>query len=335
MLGSFLVLGPSQSGKSSFINSLAGKKLTEVGKGDGTSVTSLVSKYCFHSPVLDQKIELIDLPGFCDSRLKVSDKEIQLMIKNSIMECLQNDVEFKGFIVVESIRNDVSKLNLSLERLFNVAGVNSKPSILVLINKIDYLNVVDPGMYNNAITICQSQNLFHSIWTNSETYGDQEWRKTLIDWLVYNLKALKPYKGNLITEIDTEISNIATSLYNAKKTYTKDDIINKAKELASKAPKVLVNKIEIFKEKKIKTVKRKEIRKNRDNSGDSRVVKFTQDEEYYEDYQVPYQDYESPPFEAFLVIAQDQLQNVPFENYLKEAKKILGEKIKKMIIIDR
>lgn len=93
-----MVFGPSQFGKSTFINNLlelsGSEPQAEVGDGSGESVTLRVKNYSINT-ILQlfpndvqgfDKIEIFHVPGLFDSGLRISKEEIFLEIKKVLLD---------------------------------------------------------------------------------------------------------------------------------------------------------------------------------------------------------------------------------------------------------
>ena len=155
---SYIIFGGSQSGKSSFVNFHAGKNLAAVGDGSGVSVTTKFTKYTILSKPLNKSISIYDTPGFCDNRLALTDKKIIEYIKSAMIECLDSGSRFKGFLVIESVMDDIFSLPGNLSKLYTVAAPGSKNSVIVIVNKFDMVSI-NENKLRNIETYCNSNNL--------------------------------------------------------------------------------------------------------------------------------------------------------------------------------
>lgn len=99
------LVGDSGSGKSTLLNYLAEQPIANVGNGDGTSTTTDPNVYEFFSPVLERHLRVIDFPGFCDSRLQVSDEFIRAKMNSIAADSLARGHVFAGFVVTVSLKN--------------------------------------------------------------------------------------------------------------------------------------------------------------------------------------------------------------------------------------
>ena len=70
-----ILFGPSQVGKSSYVNTISGKDLALVGVGDRESTTQEIKTY----PVSDELL-VTDTMGLDDSKLQISNQEIRRKI---------------------------------------------------------------------------------------------------------------------------------------------------------------------------------------------------------------------------------------------------------------
>jgi GTP-binding protein EngB required for normal cell division len=334
-IGSFIILGNTQCGKSSFINCLAGKELAGVGNGDGISVTSTSANYSFYSPLLESCIQIVDIPGFGDTRTVITNEQIALEIKKCIGESLDDDsYRFLGFLLVESIHGESFSLAINLDRIFNIAGVGSQDSIIVIANKSDMLPIMGPQKYAKIGDFCERRHLSHVKWSNkTEKLNDNELQQQIMD-LQCSIMSLSPYKGAILLELDQEIIELALILSENQKPPSESDIENKAKELAAKAPMIPITNLRPERVEKIKVVKWNEVKRRGGIEGlfgGKRTVEHSREEKYYEDQMVPYIEYQPPPFENFLNIARKNFE-VPFEIFIEKAKTIISEDIKKLVV---
>ena len=252
-LGSFIIVGPSQSGKSSFINAIAGKGVAEVGTGAGNSVTSKAQRYDVNqSPLLNCNLILIDVPGFGDSRLNISDEDILNMIKLKITELLRDVKEIKGFILTESIQHERSSLIPTIEKLFLICGKQVRQSMLILITKSDVLNI-DPNnphiqqhfqnKYDGVSKMCKERNLQCLKWSNTIASLTNAQKQTQIRDLKVALQSMTPFNERWLDELKDSIYNIAKNLARRQPIPTEQDIKNRALMLAQGADIIEVEKI--------------------------------------------------------------------------------------------
>ena len=144
-----LVFGPSQYGKSTFINTLLeyspikGQELAGVGSGNGESITLKVKSYDIgiisamfqNLRVGYDTFQLIDVPGILDSGLRITKEEIFAKIKRILLK--KGIQQIDAILVFESMKDDARKIGISMEALIKVFGEKVKESILVLTTKWD------------------------------------------------------------------------------------------------------------------------------------------------------------------------------------------------------
>ena len=150
-----LVFGPSQSGKSTFINnlidagSLAGITIkAQVGVGNGESTTEKITLYNLGSiPGLFpddiqgfDTVSILDVPGTFDSGLKLTQEEILTLIKMKIIE--KSTPHIDCILVFESMNVDSRKVYYSVKTASDLFGSNVTQSIILLTTKWDK---VDPN----------------------------------------------------------------------------------------------------------------------------------------------------------------------------------------------
>jgi GTP-binding protein EngB required for normal cell division len=337
-LGSFIIVGNTQAGKSSFINFLAGSQVATVGTGNGTSATIKSTKYAFHSPVLQRAIQIIDMPGFGDTRLAISNQEIALEIKNCIVESLESGTfNFKGFLLVESLQNESLNIVVNLERIYNIAGIESQKSILVVATKSDLIPVLGPQKHQKLLDFCQVQNLKCTKWSsNTKKITPEEIEQQVIE-LKSNISSVIPYDGRILNQLNEEIAEAARELCNSQKIYTQEDINNKAQELANNAPKVPVTRFKMVKVMKTKTISYPvSVRRGGPSGwfGGTKTQWHSRNESYWVEEQVPYTEDVPQSSQAFLAIATEQLKPLPVEHFTKDASKIVSERIRATILRD-
>jgi GTP-binding protein EngB required for normal cell division len=222
-----MVFGPSQHGKSTFINNLlkfaASTEEAKVGNGSGELVTIKVRTYDIGIiPEMFPKdrigydtFKLIDVPGTFDSGLRITKEEIFSEIKTVLMN---NGIkELDCIIMFESMKDDSRKLNITMQTIIEVFGESVRKSILVLTTKWDTIDDDAEEVQNDYIeSIILDLGVRHMKWQN-------------------NIKK----KGKFLlseTEIKAQISKLGSMISMISSYYVSDmDLILKRKiELAER-----------------------------------------------------------------------------------------------------
>jgi GTP-binding protein EngB required for normal cell division len=143
----YVLFGKSQAGKSSFINTLAGQKLAEMGCGSGLSETRSCKDYLITSSPFfpDTNIRLLDVPGLNDNRHNTPDEELLDMIREKVFLMMQANVlesgeartTIDGIIIFENLEDSATHLVRTLDMAKFLFGDNLKASSMVLFSKYD------------------------------------------------------------------------------------------------------------------------------------------------------------------------------------------------------
>ena len=195
------VLGQSQHGKSSFINLLSRSNSQAVGCNDGRSCTANIRSVrfpdCFEL-FGSQEIELrlFDVPGFGDSELRFTNKQILEGMKVTLAGLESR--QFDGLFVFQSLAESTINLKGTLERIETMFGEKVYRSAIVIMTKSDLLN--PQVMLKKRATverICQEKRLPCLIWiNNSDELGpiSSSQQATQISTLRSSLTTLQPYE---------------------------------------------------------------------------------------------------------------------------------------------
>lgn len=142
------LFGPSQAGKSSFINTISRSELAAVGAGAGLSVTQECQEYCLWDSMLfpGETIHIIDVPGFGDNFSGTTDYAILEMIRDSVTKTLQANLletsteqksTIDGIILFEPLDNDSCRLHRTFELAKLLFGDSVFNSAVLLFSKFD------------------------------------------------------------------------------------------------------------------------------------------------------------------------------------------------------
>lgn len=331
-LGSYILLGTSQSGKSSTINTISGRNIAEVGKGDGSSCTVTTKRYDIESNTLQAKIHLIDFPGFLDSDLKLTDEQIIDLLKNEMSKLISEETTFNGFMLFESMGNDCSSLLNSLNKLCTLCGLEAKRSTLVIINKIDYENI-NTTRSDYTVQLCNEQKISFIKWTNKLSNVSAQFVNEQFNSLRQALSCLEHFHSGILTKLEEEIKEIAQRLCCDQKMPTMEEVLNLATEMSNKSKKVpetrikseLINVIrsEYFpcrRRRRIPIIGSRRI-SNRLVTWVEQMVKTTK---YTEMIQMGPQ--------AFMQLASATLSPKPVEDFIQSAAAIKADEIKRKLV---
>jgi GTP-binding protein EngB required for normal cell division len=336
---SFIVIGPSQTGKSMFVNSIAGKKIAKVGDGSGTSVTEDYKRYQIdYSPVLDDSVVLIDMQGFDDSRLHSSNEEIVEKIQAAILE---GEEKINGIIVTESISGDSIHLLRTLDKIYTICGDSIKKSIIILATKGDLTHIF-PEKYENIKKIGEKRGIPVVKWSNKQEKLTKSDLKGQFKDFLAAIKNISDFNPDWIKEFYLDIYRIAENLANKKSKPSKEMIENLARNMSEGAEFIAKDTLENS-EKMIQTVET-EITETRRANGligaildllglNTSTQKITKIKNLPSPKSIRTQEVIKQPFEKFLKAAADQLEKSIVESFLPEAKRIKLEELKKKLLM--
>ena len=216
-----LVFGPSQSGKSTFINNLlkfANSKLetAKVGKNIGKSTTIKVGFYNvgnIHALFKDDiqnydNFTLIDVPGLFDSDMRISKEEIFDAIKHQLFDYGVNSLD--AILMFESVKDDSRKVYQTMGVLQEYFGKEVHSSTIVLSTKWDKIDDEDKeGIETYLDSMVKTIQVKSMKWQNN--YGEKliitnREMHSQLDMLGQLIKESSPYKveglNNLLMERD-------------------------------------------------------------------------------------------------------------------------------------
>lgn len=243
-LGKFLLVGNSQCGKSSFINLIAGKQVAEVGDGSGQSVTfdSILHRVESSEILGGHSIDLIDFPGFGDTRLKFSDDKLEELLRDAIFEHLdivydseaneiiQRDAStghLNGVIVFESISGSADSLKRVLTRLRAILHQTTVSHCLCLITKIDSPFFDDDekaALIRSSMRYAALFKMKGCKWTNTKTELNSE----MVEELITGLIGLQPVTLNSLSQVIQKINEEVQRLYKEQPRRTAEMEVPKA-----------------------------------------------------------------------------------------------------------
>jgi len=117
-----VLVGQSQTGKSTFINDMAGKYLAPTGTGE-ESITAKVSMYNFKT--MNQDFIVLDTPGLSDTRGNdgITDEKIKDQIEKAILqigEMSKNTIN--AFLIFENCGERMIRINTTFREMEDMFG---------------------------------------------------------------------------------------------------------------------------------------------------------------------------------------------------------------------
>lgn len=117
-----VLVGQSQTGKSTFINDMAGKYLAPTGTGE-ESITANVSMYNFKT--MNQDFIVLDTPGLSDTRGNdgITDEKIKDQIEKAILqigEMSKNTIN--AFLIFENCGERMIRINTTFREMEDMFG---------------------------------------------------------------------------------------------------------------------------------------------------------------------------------------------------------------------
>ncbi|OMJ77041.1 hypothetical protein SteCoe_23439 [Stentor coeruleus] len=331
-LGSYILLGTSQSGKSSTINTISGNNIAEIGKGDGSSCTTTTKRYDIESNVLKAKINLIDFPGFLDSDLKLTDEQIIDMLKSEMSKLISEENSFNGFMLFESMGSDSSNLLNSLEKLCSLCGLEVKRSTIVIINKIDYEDG-DTAKSDFAVKLCNEQKIPFVKWTNQLNNISAELVNKQFDSLRQGLSNLEVFHSGILARLEEEIMEIAKKLRSEQKFPKLDEIMSLAIEMSNRSMKVPEIRIKSELVNVVRTYNCPTNRRQK-NMGTGSTKTNYQEVSWVEQEvkTIRYTEMVQKGPQAFMKLASKALEPKPIEDFIPNAAAIKADEIKRKLL---
>jgi len=210
------VLGPSQHGKSSFINFLSGLYSLKVGDDDGLSTTLEVQEVRAPDRFgLFQKgaeLRFLDVPGFEDTDLRISNDEISESIRFRLvgMESRKLDVLF----VFQSIADSTITLKSTFSRAQQMFGDAILQSIIVVLTKTDLKESVLQKRMKTVEETCRQEIIPYITWVNNSTESvieEKQLKKQLAE-LKAALAKVKPYEMKLMKGYEEKVKQMAMEM---------------------------------------------------------------------------------------------------------------------------
>lgn len=123
----FLIVGPTRSGKSSMINAIFNKNdfAQEGNDEEDSSTTSEIKTYSnrdLKKPLNSPVITFIDTIGFFDTRQEYTDEDIQNLIKAEFLSGRIKSGYIDAVFVIDSLLNDFQTITNSLIKMKTIFG---------------------------------------------------------------------------------------------------------------------------------------------------------------------------------------------------------------------
>ncbi len=218
----WILFGPSQTCKSSFVKDISGEEVP-VGSG-GVSCTTKIKLY--KARFRDDVLMIIDTMGFGDSQLTKDDQEIMLDIEQTLLtyKGTKDVSQIDAIIVTESMKADAIKLDDTLVKLGSILSPGFEDSTLCLLTKPNKLT--DPDEYEERLTnlkqICTEQQIrggalpfitsYRFLAKDKIPFEDQ------LRKLKTRLDTLRKYPLDNILQTRNEIKKLAAEIRESEKT---------------------------------------------------------------------------------------------------------------------
>ncbi len=212
----FLLVGPSQGGKTSFIKSfLQGSQLEfPIGDNSGSSVTMepVGYKHSFNSTT----ITILDTPGFGSTDLRTN-KELLKAIEEGVIFKLETDKPIDAILLVENLTSPARNLEQNLLRLKETFGEHVTESIIVIGTQVkkdednnngERLDIIKNFCKRNGLNFCPYESM--SNFRRKEFQHDEEGARELMR--IMSSQDIKPFSHETFEQIRNEIKAIAIKL---------------------------------------------------------------------------------------------------------------------------
>lgn len=327
----FFLIGPSLSGKSAFIDTLAEKKVVQnIGKVPTSPAAPKINS--FRCTYLKQSLTLIEIPSFFDTTLNLPKEKILNQVKSIFLEALSEGFNIKGFILLDPLPSSAFTLEESLNKLKSVCELQSIQSTIVLACKSDL--VLSEESYESLAEYCQDQSTQCVKWTNVLNSLTEDEQKRQFKELAEALNSIMPYKTKWMLEMENEIKNIATDLSNDNPRPSPEEIIDKAEELATIEPKISVLKTRTL-YRRIEAKLSITALRSLDRTANKGHFKSSLDGDIIyidEPYTEIYYEMQNPSATSLQAKAQKSLDLIKQSQYLKDAAKIKLQQYKHLIM---
>lgn len=208
----YALFGPSQSGKSAFVNALAGRHLAREGNGSGISETKECTEYNFTTPE-GLKLVILDVPGLDDNFYNTTDEEIMGMIRKKIQNhlaalALENGLRrdwIDGILLFEPLDYDYCRVNKTVASAKLLFGQAVMESAAVIFTKSD----IDFRREPEQVSMLSSQ------WQSYPARARSD--MSCLPNLISVLNDLTPYVLENMKEVLQRLNSLTNSAYKNQK----------------------------------------------------------------------------------------------------------------------
>jgi GTP-binding protein EngB required for normal cell division len=237
----FLVFGPTQAGKSSFVNAIESEE--EAATGTGISTTKSCKSYKVNFPELAEHLRVLDVPGIYDTALMTNSK-----IRENIVLCTMESAEkpyIDGILCFESLSADSVQIQRTLKQLTMNLGQAALQSVTFVLTKDDKLSEEEKGLRLESIQEELSRNfswvhIKWVVWSNMATGSKMAEQR---QELATVLKESVPYQLEEIEKLKQRIEELATKLQKEDEGKRKKNVTIRYEHQVVDAKKEMVNKI--------------------------------------------------------------------------------------------
>lgn len=325
-----VVFGPSQSSKSTFINTFGNCNLAQTGTGTGESVTISARIYEINNQVVKY---IIDLPGLFDSRLGITDETILNITKEKVLEAKAEGSTLKGFLIFESLDSELNKLRNTLAKLCSIFTEQVMSSVIIIAAKSDSTRF--PKKREALNSLCREKNLKLVYWTNFINKISGEQRNAQENDLKRAISEIPPINTNWVADLQNKIREKAQILASQQPNPSNNDINAKAQVLANNAPDVAVTRYRQTTRRCAKLIDDGFWKASGGGwgalGGKRRWVEVMKTIYVDEPYSEPYIVYEKPNYVAFTEEARRLLAPKPPEALYGQAASLIAQEIRAML----
>ena len=307
-----LTLGNSQLGKSSFINTLKGECIAEVGSY-GVSQTAKVSTYdvgeskmLFQNDPSESRLIIIDVPGFQDSHLRIEDTEISELITLKLFEL---DKEYIDLVLLfESAISSSISIRQTLQASLSVFGEPIRSSIMIIVTKWDKLTVKEMAIKRAQYSKFTEFPLVEWINDTEDEKISNALKSSQLEMVSKSLDRIMPYRLTEINKLKEKCDILAIKIRNNDRDrYRIEKIYYKVKVPVTRVEKEMYTEYEECYKTEEEVIDR--ANQLRNDAGTHSVTKYRQVTESYQ--------------EAYTVV-----EKMPTQRSYTTHKRLLGLKIK-------
>lgn len=211
-----LLVGNSGNGKTSFINTLLGETVSQVGS-EGVSETFSVNAYdvgesniLFKNHPPGSRLIILDTPGFQDSNMRFLDKNITDSITSKLIELGKESIDL--VLLFESAFSSSISLRPTLKILLNEFGESILQSMVGVVTKLDKLNDKEKSLRRAALSNFTQFPLVEWINDTNDKKISSELKSSQISKLSSAIKGKQPYHLSSIDKLEQQYESLAKKL---------------------------------------------------------------------------------------------------------------------------